>query len=323
METRANGNLPEVHGNTFRQHLEGDGVNIDLNYRILSPKKEHSKPPDPNNLIIFLPGWATEAGTKTAGAVGQSFANEANRQTLVIDTKPDKAVNDTLYKEAEAVSRLVKQMGATKITIAGYSEGGIKAVDLAVILQNNPKITIDGVILMESMGLYNEDSKRGFVGRFVGDTLKSSRYLFRRKTLTRGANFGTDVFFGWIKDMARTNVKYPQRVMSQVKEMSETQKHVKELTTPVILVHGHENGVSNPEKVVPGYQYLDVMKKDEETGLLYDPRERFLKNTLFPNSPFVRMVTSRNLPHHTMPVLRAEQVARDSLYLLKRYWRNK
>ena len=96
MEPGSQETQPEVHGNTYRKSYEVSGVNIDVNYRILSPKKEHldSKTGNPispasDTFLVFMPGWAVDAGTKTAEVTGQAFAEAGNQRVFTIDTKPD------------------------------------------------------------------------------------------------------------------------------------------------------------------------------------------------------------------------------------------
>lgn len=342
------------------KRYEIDGTGITVNYETLRPTEEsvrkrqiarelkdierkQYKPAIPegetNEAVIFLPGWSLDAGTKSAREVGQAFADAGGRKVFVVDAKPDKVVDDTLYKEAGAISRLVEESGVKKITISGYSEGGIRAVDLAVILQKHyPDIVVDGVVLMESAGLYDQGSKKGFVGNFVKDTVVTPINLLQGDgtTLATGLKAGTDVLFGMLKEIGRTNRHYPERVRSQIREMVNTQTHLGEVKAPVILVQGVEDLVSNPEKIIPGYKDLDDKtlgygksepgpegKKSERLShALYNPlREEFLQENLFPESPYVRMVTGEKLSHHAIPILRARQVATDSLYLIERFKR--
>ena len=354
MEPGSQETQPEVHGNTYRKSYEVSGVNIDVNYRILSPKKEHldtktGNPISPasDTFLVFMPGWAVDAGTKTAEVTGQAFAEAGNQRVFTIDTKPDRVVNDTLYKEAEAISRLILETGTKNITIAGYSEGGVRAIDLAVILQQNPGISVNGVILMESMGLYDQGSKKGFIGRFLKTTLIDTppeiiaqaipgRKNSSTQPLRRGLTAGRDVPLGVLKDFARTpKADYKKRINSQINEMAGELNHLAELETPVILVQGVNDLVSNPGKVLPEYKDMDDATLGYGKGLnkqvspdlshaLYNPlREDFLRKTILPRVPYVRMITAERHSSHGLPVVRAEQVAKDSLYLLERYRRRK
>ena len=316
---------------------------------------------EPDQAVIFLPGWSLDAGTKSARKVGQAFADAGIRKVFVVDVKPDRVVDDTLYKEAEAIAKLVKDSGVKRLTISGYSEGGVRAINLAVILQKQyPEIVVDGVVLIESMGLYDQGSKKGFVGKFGADSVVTPFATGKdtgREILTAGKHFaqdsyskltdrehkterkyiqrikaqvqtgatelqvGTDVLFGMMKEVRRMGRDYRQRVQSQIREMINIQTHLGEVRVPVILVQGVDDLVSNPEKVIPGYKNLGRMATDEATNEQYDPREKFLQEDLFPESPDVRLVTGEKSSHHAITILRAEQIAKDSLYLLERFKR--
>ncbi len=331
-------NIPQ--SNMQKDTFEVGSVKIDVNYKSLFPKSLQSLESDQNTesdsseLIIVFPGWSMDAHTKSAERIGQAFADAGNKQVLVIDTKPNRVVDDSLYKEAKAVRNLLEKIGTKRITIAGYSEGGIKTIDLAVILQNNPDITIDGVVLMDSVGIYNQESQVNFVGGFVKDALVDTpialgRRVFQKKdvqSVTTGLKAGTDVLFGLLETIAREKiVGYPKKVMSQIDEMFGKSNHLAELRTPVVLVQGVNDPVSNPEKVVPGYKELDKTEgTTDNEGVYHTQREQYLRTNIFPNSDYVRMVVGKRIvPHHVMPVEDADRVANTSLYLLKRAERQK
>lgn len=329
-------------GNKDKRIYEVEGGSVDVNFSILSPKegdptKEAKNQPD--ELILFFPGWSVDSDMKTAGVIGQAFADSGKKDVMIVDTKPKGKIENSLYYEAEAVSKLVRESGAKKITIAGYSEGGIKAINLAAIIQreheqDNLGAQVEGLVLMESVGTYDQASKKRFVGEFLADTLVSSKYLIRQHTRQRAAQFGTDVIFGMEREAFRTGILgYPSRVLSQVGEMMNVEDALKDLKMPVVLIQGEQDPVSNPNKVIPGYKKLDDTTLGYGKGdngelsknlshSLYDPmREDYLRVNIFPNSPFVRMLVGKNMSNHGIPVFRAEEIAEDSLYLLDRFAR--
>ena len=348
----AAGGMPKKHDQltSEKQHMQKetfnvDGLNVDVNYRTLVPRNAESNKntkPNTDSVIVVFPGWAMDADSNSAATIGQAFADAGNKQVLVVDTQPDKIVEDTLFKEAGAVKNLVKNAGAKNITLAGYSEGGIKAVDLATMLQEDPDVNVDGVVLMDSMGLYDQKSRGEFVGKFVKDTFVGTPTNIRRQLRQPGSlhrvgsalQHGTDTIFGMINDARKSKLQYPQRVKSQIDEMFGKSARLTDLRVPVILVQGKEDPVSNPENVLPGYERLDDQtlgygKTDPDgkiserlTHSIYNPlREKFLKDNLFPNSPYVRMLVGKKeetVPHHVFPVQNAGEIATASLYSIER-----
>lgn len=319
-------------GNKGTKTYEVNGGNVDVNFRVISPNRSNKTKDGENlssELIVFLPGWSVDSGTKSAEVVGQAFADSGNTDVIVVDTKPKGKIENSLHYEAEAVSRLIKESGAKKVIIAGYSEGGIKAINLAAIIQSEKdqeesQLLVDGLILMESVGLYNQNSQKKFVAEFIGDTIISSKHLLNKDIRSRAARFGTDVLFGMTREAFRTKILgYPSRVLSQANEMMNVEDSIKDLRMPIVLIQGEDDPVSSPDKVVPEYKEKDSVTKQElsEDKPYNSRREQYLQKNVFPNSPYVRMVVGEKLSNHGMPVFRAEQVAKDSLYLLERYSR--
>lgn len=311
--------LVSAEGKIQSKIYEIDSTPITVNFAEFTPKREK----EPDKTVIFLPGWSMDAGSLSTNIVGKAFTDQSSSETLVIDTVPKEITKDSLFKEAIAISRLLKERGTTNVVISGHSEGGIKAVDLATILQKQrdsgeSDISVDGVILMESMGLFEQGNSAVFAAKFVKDgVIDAQAQTFKDvvsdregvgQTERRTLGMTLDVVLGTLKDLAKSNIRYPQKLLSQVNEMKRIDPRLGELKTPVILVHGKNDLVSSPEKVLPEYEKAD-------------DREELLRQSLFPNSPYVRMVTGERLATHGMPIYRAEQVAKISLYLLDRHKR--
>jgi len=217
--------------------------------------------------------------------IAKAFSEIGKRKVLIIDTKTDKIVADALFKEAIAVKNLITKINAKKIIIAGYSEGGIKAINLTTILQTIPLINIEGLVLMESMGLYDQDSKQQVVGGFIKDSLLDTPIAITKRviikkdsgSIRKGLTAITDVFFGFIKEIKRVNLKYPNRMMSQLDEMFYKSKRLKDITVPVILIQGINDPVSNPNKLIPDFDKLDENTNYWERGSKNPKREEYLK----------------------------------------------
>lgn len=311
--------LGSIEGKGQSKTYEVDSKPITINFTEIAPREEK----EPNKTIVFLPGWNMESGSSSPNIVGKAFAEASSSQVLVIDTDPKEITKDSLYKEATAISKLLKERGAKNVVISGHSEGGIKAIDLATILQKQKEsgesdINVDGIILMESMGLFEQGNSAIFAGRFIKDgVVDAQAQTFKNRvseregigqTERRTMGLTLDVILGTLKDIAKTNIRYPKKLLSQVNEMKRIEPHLAEIKSPVILVHGKNDLVSSPEKVLPEYEKAD-------------DREELLRQSLFPNSPYVRMVTGERLSTHGMPIYRAEQVTKTSLYLLDRFKR--
>lgn len=299
------------------------GVDIDINYQTVSPDSESI---NNESTIILLPGWSINAHANSAKIIAKAFAQISNNKVIIIDTKPSKIIKDTLYLEALAIKNLIEKSGVKKIIIAGYSEGGIKAVNLTTILQKNPEIEINGLALMEPMGLYTQESKVKVVGGFIKDTFLDTpisiakRVLLRKdaSTIKTALTAGSDILSGMANEIKRSKADYPQKITSQLNEMFYKSKRLKEITVPVILIQGLNDPVSNPKKLIPDFEKLDEKTSIDKRGYKNPYREAYLKKHVFIKSPFIRMLVGKKvLPTHAMPVEDAMRITRASISLIK------
>lgn len=274
---------------------------IRVNSEVIRP---NSITPPPNNPIVFFPGWGNDADSRSAQLIGRAFADTSKREVIIIDTKPHDIFDKSLFVESVAVAQFLEREGAESTTLVGYSEGGIKATNLAVVLQEK-KVKTDGLILMGSAGLYRRKQSDPVLAFFKhgiqSRKIKTKQYL--HDYIDQEAQ---GIVAGQIRELVRTKLKYPKRLAYQVREISRRNARLKDVNIPVVLINGAEDLVSEPESFLPGFK-----------SLTQHEREEALRRTLFPRSPFVRFLAGNKLPLHTMPVLRAPQVARVSLGLIR------
>src|SRR3989344_2409131 len=119
----------------------------------------------------FLPGWAMTAGRESVREISQSFADYAESPTYIISTRAaNRASEDMLYQEADAVRQFVEEEGLSDLVVSGHSQGGDKAIDLVTMLQENPKMKVEGLVLIDSVGLY-EQGNAELAAKFSKDSL--------------------------------------------------------------------------------------------------------------------------------------------------------
>ena len=321
------------------------GVLVDVSYEEFGAKTNKGKTPElskskerdtAERATIFLPGWAVTASDGAMKGLSQAFADSAEGKVYTVTTRSEKVDEkaDQIYEEAQAISKFIKERGIKEVTLAGHSQGGDKAINVARILQSDPELAIDGLILLSPVGLY-EQKPLGVAGRFAkdtlldtpptlaGDVLKNKRFTVSN----RGMRAAMDIVMNIVKEIGKSGVDYPKRLKKEVSEMSELNPRLPEIQVPVVIVAGAQDPVSNPRRIVPKMEEEKIMKQWEEEqatekeGDSIDPREEFLKDNVFPRSPYVRMVIPEKLGHHGLPHFRPESVANASMYLLKRYQR--
>ncbi|MBI4085332.1 MAG: alpha/beta hydrolase [Candidatus Liptonbacteria bacterium] len=301
-------------------------VEVELKKIEPSPEAEKHKTKEKESLteaVLFMPGWSMTPESKSARELSQSFADYANVPAYEIFARAEKiSGSGQLGHEAEAIRRFIEESGLNNVVISGHSQGGDRAIDLTVLLQErNPEIKIRGLVLMNTVGLH-EQGKAALVGNFAKDAAIGTPKSVMKTVLGISRHFKgegsfpkrsvrplVDGLFGIIREAGKSGAGYPKRFLNEISNMAKANEHITEVNVPVILVQGERDPISAHEKIAP------VDKPSE--------REKLLKVNLFKNSPYVRMVVAEKAGHHNMPLFRPESVARASLYMLERFYRSK
>jgi len=308
-----------------RYELES-GIVVELKWKEFSPEAD----PDGQNpeearkaATIFLPGWAMGEDNETITELCQSFADRSKSPTYAITTRAEQHVAtgpakdgkeiDFLYEEAKAISRFIKENDIEEVTLTGHSQGGDRAMDLADILQNDPEIKVDGLVLMAPAGLYDQNPV-SLTKNFILDGVATvpidvvsklpniKQTLEATKIETRTT---VDVLMNIMKEMYRSGLDYKARTDRETKEMAAINRRAGNINVPIVLIMGADDGVSDIENVIPP----EEMQR----------REDYLMESIFPNSPFVRMVIPEKSAHHKVAFTRARSVATAALYHLSKY----
>lgn len=307
-------------------------THIRLGWKRFEAQDSKEGDPKTGEATIFLMGWAMDENSKSMQGVSQAFADSSHHPAYAVSTRPEAIRPDSLYEEAQAISQFVLEQDIKSLTIAGYSEGTIKAVDLAVLTQKineqlpqDKKLTVKGVVLLDPVGLYEQGRAR-LTAKFTMDALIQTLPALLRETrdpkvLKKFLASGMDVVFGVLADIRRFGRRYPQRVLNQVEEFVRINPQLGEVRAPIVLIQGEHDAISQMSQLVPDVQNTTWSQGKNEEGEYANVRESFLKR-IFPNSPYIRAVQPEKMGHHTLPILRDQSVARSANFLLQRFWRN-
>ncbi len=304
--------------NTTKTYELPSGIDVEVSYKQFSPKGI----PQEQNLdkgIIFLPGLAMNPDDVIMKGLGESYANASESNTYVVGTKLKQRAGtqndlseDLFYEEALGVSEFIKDNNLKEVTIVGYSVGGPKAIDTVYILQQDPTITVSGLILLSSPGLY-EQEPGALKTNLVKDSLVTPKEVLTGKghypgAFKKGLQGAANVTSNLIK--GAFNSDFRKKIKREFSEMDHINPRAAEITAPVVIVNGLKDQVIQADKIVP----QEVPSSE---------REAYLKENLFKDSPYVRMVTPEKLGKHGLPVFRPDEIADASLYLLNRFNRDK
>jgi pimeloyl-ACP methyl ester carboxylesterase len=295
------------------------GTKVEISAREFLPFKEHKNQQEA--LVLFL-GWGPNEKASSYNELALSLADSFDRRVLLVNTRPRDLVEDSLYHEADATHKFLEEMNITDAILAGYSQGGAKATNLAVISQERSTVNPEALILLAPVGLDDQSPSRllaTFALDTVGQTVpriltekviaKSKDEGGRIKKLRKSLFTAKDVAKGQSSEAVQSKANYPKRLAHEVNEMSQRNPRLKELEVPVILIQGQHDKSVGPKGILTKEQ---MARQDEEGAV-----KKALKE-LFPKSPNVERILARRTSKHAFPLLRSPQIARVASYLLKR-----
>lgn len=276
--------------------------------------------------VIFLPGWAQEASDTGVEALTKDFSDNAQLPAIAVTSRVESigSEEDVLLEEARAIAIYLKESGLSEVTLAGYSQGGHKSITVTALLQKEGEIRVRGLILIGAVGLYEQKPKQ-LMRNFTKDALRSAPLILQTPpktdeftaSLVRG---GTDMGSNLIKDAKASQLDFIARLERDVSLMAKENDNAKDIRVPVVIISGREDLVSNPELIVPK-EKEEYLKNESITNDTIDPREVYIKENIFKNSPFVRFITPVHEGHHNLPYYRSHKVACVGLGLLDRYYK--
>jgi len=273
-------------------------------------------------VIFLLPGWGyTESATSTA-AVSQAFADVSGNVVYALDTYTERIAPYVAHREAQAARKFIEAVPAARRVLVGQSQGGWAAMCIAASCAD-----ITGLVLVDSMGMVTRT-----LGQFLVDYVKenvNSTFLVGysaephydvnnlRAVNARYLKEGIGEIARQIR-LAGGVLSYAARLSKEVRGMVVQNPCARELTLPIVIINGEQDKLSRPGRIIPvehpsenGSSYIASLKE----------RERYLRNRVFPRSPYIRMIVARKLGYHGLVAFRPLEVARTSLYLLERWER--
>jgi pimeloyl-ACP methyl ester carboxylesterase len=331
---------PESLPRSGKKTYEIEGTDISVSWKTFSPQAKEDLVIDPKKAVVFIPGWSIPQNAISLKPMGQEFANYSQSNTFIVDTVTEKVADGNLTQEAKALVEFIKDQGLNNITLVGNSQGGAEAIHLVALLQEqHPEIKIEGLALFDPVSL-NQTSRRKLISNYFLDIVKTHLAIARPKHISHGSNvyaqntkYDIDGIVGILKGVIHSKIAgFPAKVWNEISEMAKQNPDLQKVACPVILVQGSKDKVSNPTTTIPEdtYFYIDDLHTREfrlkdtprkDRTLPEQTREDYLRETLFPNSPYVRVMVPEKMGYHNVTYSRPESVARTTLYLLKRFHR--
>lgn len=293
-----------------------EGSKVQLWWTETSPKE--SKNLDPQKAIVFLPAWNWLPNVGIVKDISQKVANHSGQTVYTISSKTDRLGPDVSLIEAKGMAQFIKDHNLSEVIIIGHSEGGLKAADLVATLeQNSPQTTVDGLVLMDSMGLYEQEA--GTLRKnFINDPMKIASKEFEDTGVTPPSmkESAIQFLYGIWQDIKFFKIKYPKKLMEEIAVMARLNPRLREIKAPVLIVTGDRDYVSDHHKYVSPEEIdkrVDHASDQSTQGQMFErgrARREYLQENMFPNAENVAMIVLSKGAHHAGAVdIRINQVA--------------
>ena len=333
-------------------HQLDSGVNVELKWSVLHPQKKQETAPDSpeseKSTVIYLTGWG-DTRLESQGELTQWFADFAKDDAYIISLRSQErgqrqhSETDFMYEEARAVAAFIKAKGLKNVTLVGFSQGGPRAINAECILQDDPAVSINGVVLLDSVGVY-EQNPIALLARFgwhTGPELKSAlssapesaqavqRQGERDVRATQAEELKRSGFIGWTK-----------RQISELWEMGKMNPRFAQVRAPIVMISGLSDRIASRERILPEAEEWQMRKSLGESSVralmrrwglpvttpnkTMTAREQLLRKNVFRSSEYVRWLVPGRADqpayrgHHLVNIFRPEQVAKTALYMLER-----
>lgn len=342
MEARGEDPQQDSLSRTDGSHnYEVEGANVAVAWRRFLPTEtpEPSETPQTERTIVYLPGVSITPQAKSIETLCQTFADYSRNAAYAVDARVDKLSAASLVQAAEGIREFIQDRGFGEVTIVGNSKGGSIAIHLVALLQEKkPDIKLNGLVLLDSVGLYDQSGMKLLLGRNPHDMTKTqlsvARHMVKTKLsfilhpkffkesdqlVSQDRKYLMDGLVEVLREIGRSKIGFLSRVQKELRNLIKRNPDLERIKVPVVLVQGAYDKVSDPGKIIPNQE--PSSSKDSPYIVGIHDREQYLKDMVFTSSPYVRMVVPTRMGHHNVSFLRPEQVAETSLRLLERWKR--
>lgn len=336
---------PQSEIETFgKKTYDVEGKRISVAWKKYVPEAKSGEIIDPKKATFFIPGWSYTENASSLERMGREFAEHSRGNTYMIDTTTESIAEGNLNDEAKAIALFLNETEIDNLTGVGNSQGAGELIHLIAQLQEQrPDIKIEGLGLFDPVTI-REQPRRKFVINYAKDLIKTGLALARVPKMgedshvySQNAKYIKDGVTGILKSVLHAKVAgWPAKVWNEVTEMTKLNPDLAKIKCPVVIVQGENDGISDPKFTAPknpdnpseGYiddlqtreARLKALENNQEASPESTTREEYLKKTLFPQSPYVRLIVPSKMGVHNVTFSRPD-VASATLYLLKRYHR--
>lgn len=302
----------------------------EVNFKPKNPK-EYSHTP-----IFSLLGWTMYPQAEMITDLHQTLSNYARAPVYAIKARINESNPNSARFEAAAVRNLIEEMSLGRVNILGTSLGGLQAIEAAKKCKER-NIIVQNLVCVDSMGLYNQSLfslisnygrdlgetqlrvlYRAFMNsnnpvlRFVKETILSNKlpqppYINHGELINKQHwLYMRDSVYGLLKDIAKTSIiGYPRKLAHEIQQMISINESAREITAPVVLIHGIDDYFSRPHHIIPDGK--GSIEND------FEKRQVLLSN-FFPLSSDARIIVVEKFGTHNGGIARGVSMGRAIAY---------
>lgn len=242
---------------------------VDLLGQVLLPKD--GKVVDESEVALFLVGAPMRAKASVTWDTPKGLAEASKVRAYTLDARPKgRFEQNSVALEVEAIRRFLEELnkqGVSKITIFGHSIGARKGIDLVAVLeQQNPNLQINGLVLSNPMGFYEQEP--GLVGRWQKEANNEKRIKNPNVPHEPMPKIGFQLVQSVITDAMQTRLGFKKWVEEQFEALKTVNPNMSKIKVPIVLLLGDLDLVSEADKVLPEEDINKRLPEPDEQGQL-------------------------------------------------------
>lgn len=242
---------------------------VELSGNLLLPKD--GRVVDQSEIALFLVGAPMRAKASVTWDTPKGLAEASKVRAYTLDARPKGMFEqNSVALEVEAIRRFLEELnkqGVSKITIFGHSIGARKGIDLVAALeQQNPNLRINGLVLSNPMGFYEQEP--GLVGRWQKEADNQKRIKNPNVPHEPMPKIGLQLAQSVITDAMQTRLGFKKWVEEQFEALKTVDPNMSKIKAPTVLLLGDLDLVSEADKVLPEEEINKRLPETDEQGKL-------------------------------------------------------
>lgn len=227
---------------------------VELTGNVLLPKD--GKVADESEVALFLVGAPMRAKASVTWDTPRGLAEASKVRAYTLDARPKGHFEqNSIALEVEAIRRFIEGLnkeGIKRITLFGHSIGVKKAVDLAVLLeQQNPEITINAAVLSNPMGFYSQDGRDLLFNRYLKEVQNEGRLRNPRAPHESLLKVGWQLVGSLASDVAAAGTQYPRLAQEQLQAVTEKNPNLSKIKSPVVVLLAADDQWAEVKNILP------------------------------------------------------------------------